>query len=304
MQHRFDLHESLFFACAAISAVIVILIFGFIFWTALPVFQKEGIRFVIGTHWDYSKYQFESLLYIIGTISVTVATLVFAVPLGLLTAVYLAEFAPPPVERILRPLIELLVGIPSIVYGLFGFLFLQYVFKNTINPFIDRTLGFIPIFRNVDPAVGTNILLAAFILTIMVLPTIVALSQDALLAVPRDYREASLALGATRWETVVKVTVPAAWSGIVTSIVLAMMRAMGETMAVVMVLGNQAQVPTSLLSPAYAMTSKILNDIGYYMLDPMGKSALFGLAAVLFAIEIIFVASVRWIMTKGNRFSS
>ncbi len=119
-------------------------------------------------------------------------------------------------------------------------------------------------------------------------------------AVPREYREASLALGATRWETMTKVIIPAAWSGITTSIVLAMMRAMGETMAVVMVLGNQAQIPPSLLTSAYAMTSKILNDIGFYMLDPMGRSALFGIAAVLFIIEILFVAAARWISNRGN----
>jgi phosphate transport system permease protein len=300
MKTNFDFPRLFFLSCAALTALAVILIFGFIFITALPVLKQEGFGFIFGAVWDYDAHHYGILLYILGTVVVTALTLLFAIPLGLLTAIYLAEFAPSGVEKVLRPLIELLVGIPSIVYGLFGFFFLQYVFRDTINPFIDRTLGFIPIFRNYSSQTGSGVLLAAIILTIMVIPTIIALSQDAMRAVPRDYREGSLALGATRWETVTRVIIPAAWSGIMTSIVLAMMRAMGETMAVVMVLGNSAQIPGSILSPAYSMTSKILNDIGYYMLDPMGKSALFGIAAVLFVIEIIFVAAVRWISTKGN----
>ena len=225
------------------------MMFGFIFWTAIPVFRLEGPGFIFGTVWNYSTNQYGILLFIVGTVVVTLATLVLAVPLGLLTAIYLAEFAPPSVEKILRPLIELLVGIPSIVYGLFGFLFLRYFFMDNVDPFIGNTLGFIPFFRNVDISGGNNILLAAVILTIMVIPTIIALSQDAMRAVPGEYREGSLALGVTKWETATRVVIPAAWSGIVTSIVLAMMRAMGETMAVVMVAGNSAQIPSSIPQP-------------------------------------------------------
>ncbi len=123
MQNRFDVPELVFLTCAAVSALAVILIFGFIFWTAFPVFQKEGIGFVIGSVWNYDQHEYGILLYIIGTIIVTVVTLIIAVPLGLCTAIYLAEFAPAGIGKILRPLIELLVGIPSIVYGLFGFLY-------------------------------------------------------------------------------------------------------------------------------------------------------------------------------------
>jgi phosphate transport system permease protein len=194
------------------------------------------------------------------------------------------------VEKILRPLVELLVGIPSVVYGLFGFLFLRYVFMNTIDPWIGNNLGFIPIFRNLDIAGGAHILLAAVILSIMVLPTIVALSMDAMRAIPWDYREASFALGATRWETVRKVVIPAALSGIIASIILAMMRAMGETMAVVMVAGNFAEIPPTILSPVYPLTAKLLNDATDWIGLPMPQSALLGIASVLFVVEILFVA--------------
>ena len=291
MKNTPDIYHLFFLSCAIITGVIVILMFGFIFWTAIPVFRQEGINYILGSVWDYNLNRYGIFLFIIGTFAVTIVTLILAVPLGVLTAIYLAELAPRSVEKVIRPLIELLVGIPSIVYGLFGFLFLRYFFRDTVDPLIGSS-G-IPFFRNVDIAGGTNILLAAFILTIMVIPTIVALSQDAMRAVPQDYREGSLSLGATRWETVTLVVIPAAWSGIITSIVLAMMRAMGETMAVVMVAGNSAQAPPSILSPVYPMTAKMLNDIGSHSIEPIARSALFGIAAVLFVIEILFVISAR-----------
>lgn len=296
-----DVPQLVFLCSAIVTGLIVVLMFGFIFWKAIPVFLLEGPGFILGTVWNYDTNQYGISLFIIGTITVTVATLILAVPLGLLTAIYLAEFAPPPVEKILRPLVELLVGIPSVVYGLFGFLFLRYIFMDTIDPWIGNTLGFIPIFRNLDPAGGAHLLLAAVILTIMVLPTIVALSQDAMKAVPKDYREASLALGATRWETITKVVIPAAWSGIITSIVLAMMRAMGETMAVVMVAGNSAQIPPTILSPVYPLTAKLLNDAGTWAGVPMPQSALLGIAAVLFVIEILFVAAAHALSDYARR---
>ena len=299
---KHDLPHLVFLGSAAVTGLIVVLMFGFIFWTAIPVFLHEGPGFILNSVWNYDTDQYGIFLYIVGTLIVTAVTLAIAVPLGIMTTIYLAEFAPPSLEKILRPLIELLVDIPSIIYGLFGFLFLRYIFRDTIDPAIGNLLGFIPIFRNLDPGGGTHILLAAVILTIMVLPTIVALSQDAMKAVPREYREGSLALGATRWETVTRVVIPAAWSGIITSIILAMMRAMGETMAVVMVAGNSAQgLPPTILSPVYPMTAKMLNDVGTWAAVPMPRSALFGIAAVLFVMEILFVAVARMVSNYTRR---
>jgi len=300
MKFRTGIEGSFFLLITLISALSVLFIIGFIFWTAAPVLEKEGIGFLTGTVWNYEEHTYGAFYFIVGTLIMTVVTMLIAVPLGLLTAIYLAEWAPGPVEKIIRPAIELLVGIPSVVYGIFGFFVLEKFFRNTVDPAIDGLLGWIPIFHDPDPGSGTGILLASTILTIMVLPTIVALSQEALRSVPSEYREASLAIGANKWETIKKVIVPAAFAGIVTSVILAMMRAMGETMAVVMVIGNSAKVPTSILDSGYAMTSKILNDIGYYIAEPEPKSALFALAAVLFCIEIVFVFAARLVSRHVN----
>ncbi|OPY43876.1 MAG: phosphate transporter permease subunit PstC [Methanoregulaceae archaeon PtaU1.Bin222] len=300
MKFRNGFESLVFLVITLISALSVLFIIGFIFWTAAPVLEKEGIGFLTGSVWNYEEHTYGAFNFILGTLIMTVVTMLIAVPLGLLTAIYLAEWAPGPVEKIIRPAIELLVGIPSVVYGIFGFFVLEKFFRNTVDPTIDGMLGWIPVFHDPDPGSGTGILLASTILAIMVLPTIVALSQEALRSVPSEYWEASLAMGATRWETMKKVTVPAAFVGIVTSVILAMMRAMGETMAVVMVIGNSAKVPTSILDNGYAMTSKILNDIGYYIAEPEPKSALFALAAVLFCIEIVFVFAARLVSHHIN----
>ena len=279
----------------------VLFMVGFIFYQALPIFLKEGIGFLTGMRWDYEENIYGILPFIIGTISVTTVTLLIACPIGLFTAIYLAEWAPTWAERIMRPSIELLVGIPSVVYGVFGLYVLGTLFRDHIDPFIDNTLGFIPIFRDVHPESGEGILLTATVLTMMILPTIIALSQESMRAVPREYREGSLALGATKWETIKKCVIPAASSGIVAAVVLGMMRAMGETMAVVMLIGNNPGLPDSIFSYVYPMTSKILNDIGYRVAFDEPRSALFGIAAVLFVIELIFVALLRYVMKNVNK---
>lgn len=258
----------LFLSSAVLLATSVVIIIGFIFMTAAPVFGLEGIGFITGTVWNYDTHEYGILIFIAGTLILTVVTLLIACPMGICTAIFLAEWAPVWLEKFLRTAIELLVGIPSVVYGIFGFFVLrQYI--------------------------SESILLASIVLTVMILPTIVALSQEAMHSVPRDYREASLALGATKWETIKKVVIPASFAGILTAIILGMMRAVGETMAVVMLIGNSPHVPGSVLDTGYAMTSKILNDIGYYIVDYEPRSALFGIAAVLFCIEIVMVASMR-----------
>ncbi|MEA1870568.1 MAG: phosphate ABC transporter permease subunit PstC, partial [Euryarchaeota archaeon] len=217
-----------------------------------------------------------------------------AVPVSVFTAIFLSEFAPAPVAKIMRPMVELLVGIPSVVYGIFGLFVLENIFQDKIDPFLSGTLGsFIPFFHDPSPNSGSGVLLASTILAVMVLPTIIALSEDAMRAVPFEYKEASFALGATHWETIRKIVLPTASGGILAATVLGMMRAMGETMAIVMLLGNSAHIPSSVMDTGYAMTSKILNDIGYYCAMDEPRSALFGIAAVLFAMEIIFVAAAR-----------
>ena len=288
-----------FLATALAMALSVLLIFGFIAWTAAPVLVKEGFGFITGNVWDYETHTYGILVFISGTLILTAVTMVIACPAGILTAIYLAEWAPDKIEHILRPAIELLVGIPSVVFGIFGFFVLRGYFAHDINPAISAAFGWIPIFHdNHSVGTGLSILLASVILAVMVLPTIVALSQVAIRSVPREFREASLALGANRWETIRHVVLPAAFPGIVTSVVLGMMRAAGETMAVVMLIGNLPVVPGSILDPAYTMTSKILNDIGYYLIETEPRSALFAIALVLFAIEAGMVALVRAVASR------
>ncbi len=291
--HRVDTPKTILFLSTLVTMSFVFLILFFLVITAWPVLSREGTGFILGTTWDYSTNTYGIAPLIACTFWLTVTTLVMAVPAGILIAIYLAEFAPVWLDDLLRSFIELLVGIPSVVYGLFGFFILEPIFRNQVKPFISTTLGFIPVFKDPDPSTGFSILLAAFILTIMVLPTIVALTRESIKAVPHSMREASLALGATRSETIFRIVIPIAFAGIMTSIVLATMRAMGETMAIAMVMGGSGGFPTSILNGGYAMTTKILADIGYYASFPEPKSALFAIATVLFVMEIGFVALMR-----------
>lgn len=290
---RSKLPHLLLLTCVLATAAITIFFIAFIFHTALPIFESQGIGFLTGTKWSYSEQVYGIRIFIIGTLVMTGVTLALAVPVSVFTAIFLSEFAPSRVAKVMRPAIELLVGIPSVVYGIFGLFVLENIFQDHIDPFLSGTLGFIPFFHDPSPNSGTGVLLASTILAVMILPTIIALSEDAMRAVPFEYREASFALGATHWETIRKVVLPTASGGILAATILGMMRAMGETMAIVMLLGNCQHVPSSVLDTGYAMTSKILNDIGYYCAMDEPRSALFGIAAVLFAMEILFVAAAR-----------
>lgn len=289
-----------FIYISAIIAILVCIIFiYYIFSEAFPTFQREGIQFILGTQWDYNTSNFGIYDLLVTTLVITVMTLILACPIGILTAIFLAEFAPSGLFKILNPVIELLVGIPSVVYGYFGAFVLYGFYRSTVYPFIGSTLGFIPIFKNVAGPTGYSLLLASSILAIMILPTITVLSQEAMRSVPREYFEASLSLGATRWETVRRVVLRVSLSGIITAVLLGVMRAMGETMAIVMLTGNSMHVPTSIMDTGYAMTSKILIDILYQFPDDTARSALMGIAAVLFVIEFAVLMLTRAV---GARF--
>jgi phosphate transport system permease protein len=278
--------------CTVFFIVTALILVGLIFYVALPVFQTQGLYFLYGDVWNYEKKIYGIRIFIMGTLALTATTLVIAFPISLFTAIFLAEYAPKPVASILRPMIELLVGIPSVVYGIIGLFVLESVFANVIDPFLNTYLGFIPLF--VDPGGGGNgVLLASTVLAIMILPTIITISEDSMHSVPYEYREASYALGANHWQTIKKVVLPAAFKGILLGAGLGMMRAMGETMAIVMLLGNISKVPGSLLDVGYAMTSKILNDIGFHLIYDSDRSALFGIAVILFLIEMIALSIFR-----------
>lgn len=260
--------EKLLLLSAVAAIFIVLLITLFIFMEGLPVIQKYGLKhFIAGEAWHPTNSKFGLLPMIIGSIYVTAGALILGVPLGLGCAIFLAEIAPRGVTRLVRPVIELLAGIPSVVYGFYGLVVL------------------VPLIREVFGGRGFSVLAGSVVLAIMILPTIVNISEDSIRAVPGEYREGSFALGATHWQTIKKVLLPAARSGIVTAVVLGMGRAIGETMAIILVTGNVAVIPKSIFEPVRPLTANIAIEMGYAAGEHAG--ALFATGIVLFVFIIV-----------------
>jgi len=261
------------------SIVIILLIIIFIFTEGLPSIESVGFfKFIFGSTWDPSSGEYGVLPMIVGSLGITGLALLFSVPLSLLCAIFMAEIAPKTVRKILKPVIETLAGIPSVVYGFFGLIVL------------------VPIMRVQFGGTGFSMLTASIILTVMILPTIISVSEDALRSIPHEYKEASLAVGATHWQTIKNVIFPAAIPGIITAIILGMGRAIGETLAVIMVAGNVAQFPNSILDPVRALTSNIAIEMGYA--TGIHYSALFGTAIVLFIIIMILLVVANYFHYK------
>ncbi|HEY49558.1 MAG TPA: phosphate ABC transporter permease subunit PstC [Dehalococcoidia bacterium] len=255
--------------CGASSIVILLLIIIFTLREGLPAFTEIGFfKFISGTTWKVANDDYGILSFIVGSIYVTALALVMSVPLGVFCAIFLAEVAPNWMRQIVRPAVELLVGIPSVVYGLVGLLLLV--------PQISKLGGS-----------GDSILAAAIVLTVMVLPTIISVSEDSIRSVPRVYKEGSLALGATQWQTIWHVMLPAARSGILAAVVLGMGRAIGETMAMIMVIGNSIKIPVSPLDPARTMTGSLALEINYA--TGLHWNALFACGVVL----LIFILALN-----------
>jgi phosphate ABC transporter permease protein PstC len=250
-------------ALSAISGLA--LITAFIFKEGLPIMMKVGLgKFIFSSEWYPTEGDFGIFPMIVGSLAVTAGAMVIGVVFGLGCAVLLTQFAPPRLVSIIKPSIELLAGIPSVVYGFMGVVIL------------------VPLIRDYLGGPGLSVLAASVVLGIMVLPTITSISVDALQAVPRSYREGSIALGATVWQTTHRVVLRAARSGIVAAVILGMGRAVGETMAVIMVAGNTLDVPQSLLDPVRTLTSNIALEMGYAAGDH--RKALFATGVVLFVI--------------------
>ncbi|HEX3044606.1 MAG TPA: phosphate ABC transporter permease subunit PstC [Bacillota bacterium] len=263
-------------ACIAVTGVLLIIIF--VVREGWPVLAKYGLWALIsGQVWQPTQSIFGLLPLIVGSAYVTLAALVLGVPLGVGCAVFMAEIAPLWMTRIVRPAINLLAGIPSVVYGFFGLVIL------------------VPALRAIFGGVGFSLLAGGVILAIMILPTIISISEDALRAVPHDYKEASLALGATHWQTIYKVLVPAAKSGIIAAVILGMGRAVGETMAVIMITGNTPLVPKSILDPGPTLTGTIGQEWSY----ASGEHAqgLFTVGIILF-ILIIAINSIALLFAQ------
>ncbi len=256
----------LLFAFSAVAILAVITIF--IFAEGTPIMFRYGVKkFLLGLDWYPTEKSFGLLPMITGSLMVTLGALILGVPFGLACAIFLTEFSSKRLRRVIKPVIELLAGIPSVVYGFMGVVILV--------PFIRETFG----------GPGLSVLAASIILGIMILPTIISISIDSLLAVPSTYRDGSIAMGATRWQTVRMVLLPAARSGIIASIILGMGRAIGETMAVIMIAGNAISIPRSILAPVRTLTSNIALEMGYASGEH--REALFATGVILFIIIMI-----------------
>jgi phosphate transport system permease protein len=234
-----------------------------------------------------------------GTLLSSLIALLIAVPLSLGVAIYLTEFAPKVVRQPVAFLIGLLAAIPSVVYGLWGIFVLIPALRTSAFPFLRKALGFLPFFQG--PIYGPSMLAAGIILAIMIMPYIMSVSREVLLAVPNTQREAALALGATRWEAVITTVVPYARSGLIGAVILGLGRALGETMAVTMVIGNRPEIVRSLLAPGYSMASVIANEFTEAS-DELYLSALIEIGLALFIVTIIVNALARvlvWAVTRG-----
>jgi phosphate transport system permease protein len=257
---------------------------------AIPSIQAFGWRFLVTSTWDPVAEKFGALPLIYGTIVSSVLALLIAVPLGIGAAVYLSELAPLWIRPIISFLVELLAAVPSVVYGLWGIVALAPFLRQYIQPALGATLGFLPLFQG--PPYGVGMLAAGIILAIMIVPFIIAVSREVLLAVPNTQREAALALGATRWETTRLAVLRYGRSGLIGAVLLGLGRALGETMAVTMVIGNRPEIALSLFAPGYTMASMIANEFTEATSD-LYLSALVEVALLLFVVTVIVNALAR-----------
>lgn len=271
--------ELVFFVIALSTLTVLAVITLFIFIEGIPLITKVGVfNFIFGMKWAPSQELYGIFPMIVGTISVTLGAALIGVPVALSCSIFLTEFAPQTVRNIMRPAIQLLAGIPSVVYGFWGLTF--------IVPLIRVFLG----------GPGLSILAGSLILAIMILPTIISISEVSLLSLPGLYKQGSLALGATHWQTIYGVLLPSAKTGIMAAIILGIGRAIGETMAVIMVLGNAVALPRSILDPARTLTTNIGIEMGYASGEH--QQALFATGIVLFVMIMIINSVAQYIVRK------
>ncbi len=285
-----------------VAAALIILITAAIFYELYAQSamsrSKFGWDFLVTSVWDPVAGIFGALPFIYGTVITSIVSLIIAVPLGLGSAIFLSELAPPKISDTLAFLIELLAAVPSVIYGLLGIFVLVPILRDYIVPVLRSIFGFLPIF---DGAFyGVSYFSAAIVLSIMIVPFIVSVSREVLLAVPKDQREASLALGSTHWQTTWRVVVPFASTGIVGSVFLALARALGETMAVTMVIGNTPQIKASLLAPGYSIAAVIANEFTEATGD-LYLSSLIELGLVLFAVTFVINGLARLLIIATTR---
>ncbi len=287
------LAHGLVFSCAACVILLTVML-AYELWANSALSRMQfGWSFLFSNTWDPIAGKFGALPFIYGTVVTTALGLLFAIPLGIGAAVFLAELAPARISDLMTFLIELLAAVPSVIIGLIGVFVLIPILQKVV-PALKSVLGFLPIFSG--PFYGVSVFSAGIVLAFMILPFIISISREVLLAVPRDMREAALALGATKWESTWQVVIPFARTGIIGSIFLAMARALGETMAVTMVIGNSPKIVASLLAPGYSIASVIANEFTEATGD-LYLSALIELGLVLFCLTIVINGAARLLIT-------
>lgn len=279
---------SLFLLTTVLPLVLIIVLIIALWSRTHPIFEIASLwELLSGQSWHPQQKEFGFYPFITGTIWVTVIAMLLATPICLLSAIYLSEYARPATRTFMKPLLDLLAAIPSVIYGIWGVILIVPWVHNYLAPFSSRWLGFIPVFASTNPT-GFSILAGGIVLAVMVAPFIIAITYEVLQAAPRGLREASLALGSTNWEIIKYIILPQTRSGILAGIVLGASRALGETMAVLMVVGNVARVPTSIFDPAYPLTALIANNYGEMLSIPLYDAALMGASLILLAVVLVF----------------
>ncbi|MHA3964720.1 MAG: phosphate ABC transporter permease subunit PstC, partial [Candidatus Thorarchaeota archaeon SMTZ1-45] len=282
------------------STLIIILILGFLWYESTPIMTDPvgGPGIIVGPTWDPNRDLYGVGVFIVGSLLCTVIAIGIAIPVGVGGAIFLSEFCPMKLRQPIKMITEMMAAIPSIVYGLWAYVVMVPYIKNVLAPAVQSNplTAWMPWFQG--DTNGLSLLAGGVILAIMLLPTVVTITNDALQTVPRSLREASLALGATQSETARKIVISAALPGVGAAVVLALGRAVGETMAVLMVTGNSLQIPYTLFDPTYVMTSIITNQLGYAFVFPLWRSALFAVGLILMIMSVCFTLTaklfVRW----------
>ena len=273
--------HGVFLFCACVSILAVLLICVFLFANGIPAMKEIGLfDFLMGRQWKPNNNIYGILPMILGSIYVTAGAILLGVPIGILVAVFMTRFCPKWLYKILKPAVDLLAGIPSVVYGFFGLMVI------------------VPLIRDLFGGSGTSMLAASIVLGIMILPTIISVSESAIRTVPESYYEGSLALGATKERSIFMVMLPAAKSGILAAVVLGIGRAIGETMAVIMVAGNQARMPVGLLKGLRTMTANIVTEMGYA--TGLHREALIATGVVLFVFILIINLSLSLLNRRSE----
>jgi phosphate transport system permease protein len=290
------------FAFAALVLLIVAALFVLLFTQSAEARHRFGWAFFTTQTWDPVALTFGAISFIYGTLVTSAIALLLAVPLGIAVAVFLSELAPPKLSEAMALLVDLLAAVPSVIYGLLGIYVLVPLVRDPIAPFLKTMFGPIPgasvLFAG--PAYGVGYLTAGLVLAVMVIPYIVSVSREMLMAVPREQREAALALGATRWETTSRVVIPYARVGITGAVFLALGRALGETMAVTMVIGNRPEIAASLLAPGYSMAALIANEFTEASGVYLQAIVEIGLALFLLTMIVNALAQVMILLTGGS----